>query len=245
MHEAGRARLGDPVAGVAGLVVLVRVVLVPVGVASSSTHHKSPAGVTLAGGCKGEATSHQQRGKVYASASGPEAPGATPSRPFHLARYGTIDWSGSTPVPFNDHTWWVHVDGFPALSGGSPNAAHATSASGVVDVGSFLPSWLGLTGLYYLNGQVSGAGDTCTGALYVSFTGDPATGVAMWAGIVLVLFGLALLLGSRPSWYAVFRVLPTGSVVATRIPAKKTTTPRGGGTDAPIPPSPGTEGEGS
>jgi hypothetical protein len=44
--------------------------------------------VTLAGVCKGAAT-HSQDGKLYASASGPEAPGATPSRPFHLARGGT------------------------------------------------------------------------------------------------------------------------------------------------------------
>ena len=49
---------------------------------------QEPCGVTLAGGCKGAAT-HSQDGKRYASASGPEAPGATPSRPFHLARGGT------------------------------------------------------------------------------------------------------------------------------------------------------------
>ena len=78
-------------------VVSVHVVSVPVGVASSSTYHKSPAGVTLAGGCKGAAT-HSQDGKRYASASGPEAPGATPSRPFHLARggLGVITCSGPT-----------------------------------------------------------------------------------------------------------------------------------------------------
>ncbi len=241
--------------------------MMPVGVAAGAKRPgPAPAGVTLTGGCRGQATSRQPKGKVSDTAIGPGAVGASPSHPFDVARGGTISWSGQTPVPFSDPTWWVHIDGLPALSGGSVNASHATSAAGVLDVGSYLPTWLGLTGRYYVNGQIGGVGGTCAGALYLSLTGDPATGIAMWAGIVFVLLGFALVLGARPNWYARFRVLPTGSVVATRVPPRPATTmptgsvvktrvvPKaptssssagGGATAAPTPPSPGTGGSGS
>ena len=217
---AGTLGAGTLVAGAAALVALAA----PVGLASAAAHQPTSVGVTLAGGCRGQVTSHQPKGKVLDTASGPEAPGATSADPLHVARGGTISWSGSTPVAFSDHTWWVHIDGFPALSGSSSNGSHATSASGILRIGSYLPSWLGLTGLYYVSGQISGAGGACTGAVYVSLTGDPATGLAMWAGIVFVLFGLALLAGARPSWLARFRVVPTGSVIATRPPRRPATT---------------------
>ena len=214
------APVGALVAGAAALLA----VAVPVGLASGATHRSRPVGVTLAGGCRGQATSHQPKGKVLDTASGPEAPGATSDVPFHVARGGTISWSGSTPVAFSDHTWWVHIDGFPALSGGSANGSRATSAAGILHVGSYLPSWLGLTGLYYVSGRISGVGGACTGAVYVSLSGDPATGLAMWAGIVFALLGLALVAGARPVWLARFRVVPTGSVITTRPPPRPATT---------------------
>ena len=207
-----RATLRVLAAGaVAGIVVLL-----PVGLASAKTKTtSSPVGVTFTGGCKGKGSALRSNGKLLDKATAPEAPGATTADPFKVARGGTVDWAGSTPVVFTDHSWFIHVDGFPISSGGSQNASHEKSASGVVKVSSYLPSWLGVTGVYYVNGEISGVGGTCTGAVFVEFTGDPATGLLMWVGIVFVLGGIALLLGSRPTWLTGLRAVPKVSAAPT------------------------------
>ena len=207
-----RAALGAAVALAAGPVIAAGLALAASGgIASAASTHAPAPGVTLDGGCRGSGSSHRQDGALLGEASAPEVPGATSSRPLRLVPGGTVSWAGSTPDVVTDGHWWLHVDGIPIRSGASPNAAHAQSTSGVVEVGSYLPSWLGLTGVYYVSGEVSGKGGACTGALYVALTGNPATGALLWAGIVLVLAGLALLVGVRPTWVAAYTAVPTGS----------------------------------
>ena len=208
-----RRRAARPAAA-AGVVAVV--LFVPVGVAAGAQHSSSPAGMTLSGGCRGQATSLRSDGAVLDEALAPRAPGAASSHALRVARTGRIAWSGSTPVAFTNERWWVRVDGFPVRSGGSANLSRSTSASGVLKLDASIPSWLGVTGLYDVSGEISGTQGRCSGAIFVQLTGDPATGVLLWAGIGFVLFGLALLMGARPSWAATLRVLPTGSVVKTR-----------------------------
>jgi hypothetical protein len=223
------------------------VVSLPIGLAAGANKPASaPVGVSFTGGCKGTGTAKNGDGKVLDKATAPEAPGATTADPFKIARGGTVDWAGSTPAVFTDHHWWVHVDGIPIRSGGSPNGSHEKNASGVVKVDSYLPSWLGVTGVYYVNGSISGLGGTCSGAAYVRLTGDPATGLLLWVGIVFVLGGLVLLLGARPNWLAVLTTVPkapsppsvTTPSAPTTAPGPPTTTSATGPTTA-TPPSTG------
>ena len=216
----GSAALAGSVARAAGLAIAAAlvaalaaglVIAAPGGIASAASTRVSAPGVTLDGGCRGSGSSHRQDGALLGEASAPEVPGATSSRPLRLVPGGTVSWAGSTPAVVTGGHWWLHVDGIPIRSGGSPNAAHVQSASGVVHVGSYVPVWLGLTGVYYVTGELSGKGGACTGALYVDLTGDPATGALLWAGIVLVLAGLALLVGVRPTWVSAYTAVPSGS----------------------------------
>jgi len=206
------------------------VVAVPVGLAAARTKTAPPpAGVTLTGGCRGELRAQRPNGKVLDEATAPEPLAASTADPLDVPRGGSVDWAGVTPPHLSATSWWVHVDGIPVGSGTISNPTHATSAAGVLKVDSFFPSWLGVTGTYYLNGEVSGSGASCTGAVYVRFTGDPATGLLLWAGIVLVLAGIALLFGSRPNWLTTMRSVPTTSVTSTWAPTTGT---------APLPPTP-------
>lgn len=157
-------------------------------------------GVTLSGsgGCSGSGTSYDSKGAVLDSASAPGGRGASASNPMAVDRDGTVRWHGSTATVITNHHWWVHVDGFPVKSGGSANASHSTSSSGVEHVSKYLPSWLGLTGTFYVNGQISGTGGACTGAMYVKINGDPAAGALVWIAIAL------LLLAGLTFFYAVW-----------------------------------------
>ncbi|HLX89390.1 MAG TPA: hypothetical protein VKR22_13160 [Acidimicrobiales bacterium] len=152
-------------------------------------------GVTLngSGGCQGGGTSIDGKGTTLDSATAPGGGGASASHPLVVERGGTVRWHGSTATVITNHHWWVHLDGFPVKSGGSANNSHATTKSGVEKAGKYLPSWLGLTGTFYVNGEISGTGGKCTGALYVKLNGDPAAGALFWVGIGFVLLsGLTL-----------------------------------------------------
>ena len=93
----------------------------------------------------------------------------------------------------------MHVDGIPVQSGGSSNDAHSTQSSGVKDIGHYLPSWVGLTGDFYVDGGISGTGGECTGAVYLHLDGNPATGVLLWVAVAFVLGGGALVYFALPS----------------------------------------------
>lgn len=159
MQAAGERRAGvlARVGVAAGLLVAL-----PAGLASATTKTTSPVGVTFTGGCKGwhcpqkgwqgprhRVRSRGLRGDLVAPVE------VDPRRDRRLV--------GVEAVAFADHTWWLHIDGFPALSGGSANASHEKSASGSVNVDADIPSWLGLTGEYYVNGQISGWGARAPG----------------------------------------------------------------------------------
>lgn len=163
----------------------------------------STVGVTLtgSGGCQGSGTSFDGGGRLLSVATAPGGGGASSSHALQIDRKGTVRWHGNTSTVITHHSWWVHVDGFPAKSGGSANNSHSTHASGVEHIRNYLPSWLGLTGTFYVNGKISGTGGQCTGAIYVTINGNPATGALLWIGIALILLAGLLL----------YLALPTGN----------------------------------
>jgi hypothetical protein len=161
----------------------------------------NPVGVTLSGtgGCLGAGTAYAGNGSLLDAATAPGGGGAASSRPLVVARDGTVRWHGSTSTVITNHHWSVDVDGIEVKSGGSANASRSTQASGVEHVSSYLPSWLGLTGVFYVNGQISGSGGACAGAVYVQINGDPATGALLWVGVLLVLVGGVVIFYGLPT----------------------------------------------
>ena len=166
-----------------------------------------PVGVTLtgSGGCQGAGTSVSGSGSLVDAARAPGGGGASTAHPLVVDQGGKVHWHGSTSAVITNHQWWVHVDGIPVKSGGSSNDGHSTHSSGVENVGHYIPSWLGLTGDFYVNGGISGTGGACTGAVDVHFNGDPATGVLFWVAVVFVLGGAALIYFGLPG-----RLAPPG-----------------------------------
>jgi hypothetical protein len=197
----------------------------------------SPVGVTLdgSGGCRGAGASYDGSGSLLDAATAPGGGGASSARPIIVARDGTVRWRGSTSSVITNHHWSVDVDGIEVKSGGSANGSHSTQASGVEHVSSYLPSWLGLTGVFYVNGQISGNGDACAGAVYVKINGDPATGAVMWIGIALVLIGAVVIFFGLPTLISAGSGAGT-STVPTAPPASPTT-PEPGPSAAEPPPS--------
>jgi len=189
MTTGKRLAVGTLVGGLALLATLPWSATAAAGPRATSA--STTAGVTLtgSGGCQGSGTSFNGSGGLLAVVSAPGGGGASSSRALQVDRNGTVRWHGSTSSVITHHSWWVHVDGFPAKSGGSANNSHSTHASGEEHVSNYLPSWLGLTGTFYVNGKISGTGGQCTGAMYVKINGDPATGALLWIGIALVLLG--------------------------------------------------------
>ncbi len=159
-----------------------------------------PVGVTLtgSGGCQGSGTSVSGSGALVDAARAPGGGGASTAHPVVVDQGGKVHWQGSTSAVITNHHWWVHVDGIPVQSGGSSNDSHSTHSSGVKDIGHYLPSWVGLTGDFYVNGGISGTGGECTGAVYLHLGGNPATGVLMWVAVAFVVGGGALIYFALP-----------------------------------------------
>lgn len=175
--------------------------------AEKAAQSTDPVGVTLSGsgGCQGAGTSVSGSGTLVDAAKAPGGGGASTAHPLVVDQGGKVHWHGSTATVITNHHWWVHVDGVPVKSGGSSNDSRSTTSGGIEDVGHYIPTWLGLTGDFYVNGGISGNGGACTGAVYLHLNGDPATGVLLWVAIAFVLGGGALIYFGLPG-----RLAPTG-----------------------------------
>lgn len=130
------------------------------------------------------------------------APDATQSDPFEVAWDGTVDWVGTTgSQAIMNHTWHVDVFLLPTpLRGGDPNTDGDPNGDGTVGVSANLP--FQVVGAFYVSGEISGTGGSCSGNGWMILPGNPIGTVPFWAGLILLLLGAAMLWGAwRGSWW--------------------------------------------
>jgi hypothetical protein len=182
--------------------------------AEKAAQSTDPVGATLtgSGGCEGTGVSTSGSGSLVDTARAPGGGGASTAHPLVVDQNGKVHWQGTSSTVITNHNWWVHVDGIPVQSGGSSNDSRSTHSSGVKDVGHYLPSWLGLTGDFYVNGGISGTGGACTGAVYVHLNGDPATGALFWVAVAFVVGGGVLIYFGLPGRRAAAGPAPAAPV---------------------------------
>lgn len=128
---------------------------------------------------------------------------STQTDPFIVDWDGTVDWNGTMgSLVIMNHNWNVDVFGIPTpLRGGDPNTAGNTTGSDTAGVSANAP--FRFTGLFYVSGQISGDGGSCSGSGWLRLRGDPVGTVPFFVGLALVLLGAALLaVGARGRWLA-------------------------------------------
>lgn len=118
---------------------------------------------------------------------------STQSDPFLADIDGTVAWAGTMGSQvIKDHHWSVSIFNIPTpLSGGDANEAGDVDGTGTVDVGANLP--FAVVGLFYVSGQMTGDGGSCTGSGWMRLRGNPFGTVGFWLFIVLIVLGTGLL----------------------------------------------------
>lgn len=145
-------------------------------------------------GCTGSADVIGGDGRTYHL----DAADATATVP----REGQASWRGALGTVTHDHHGEVRLEVGPFSHeigswGPSPNTANQSSASGEMDVPSFMADVP--TGRYKLSGTHSGAEGGCAGEVVVEVEGTPFSNVASVAGPVgTLLFGALLAFAARP-----------------------------------------------
>ena len=180
----------------------------------------APAGaIELEGGCKGSGASFSEDGDQLDEATAPSTDVGTEDNPFEVDYDGTVEWEGTTPEVFKDHTWHVDLFGVEVKDGGDENEGEKPGSSGTEIVEDYLP--FKVTGLYYVSGEITAAeGGSCSGNMYVELVGSPAGTIPWLAGIVFTGVGLALVFLSYPSGTAV-SIAPSSMPAGTMSPPSK------------------------
>lgn len=142
----------------------------------------------LDGGCQGSATSKDADGNELDTASAP-GPGATKDDPFLVDTDGTVDYEGTTPTVFHDHSWHIDISGATVESGGSKNGTNQAGTSGTLNVDDYIP--VNAVGLYKATGGISADEGSCSGSAWVKVVGSPVGTIGWIAGVVGVVFGAA------------------------------------------------------
>ena len=140
-------------------------------------------------------TSQDKSGAPLSSAAG-GAPDATQQNPFLVDWDGSVSYDGTTGTQvIKDNSWFVNVFHFPTpLRGGSPNGDGNQKGNGSVGVGANAP--FRVTGLYYVDGAISGTGGQCAGSGWFKLTGDPIGTIPFFVGLVLLIVGAVLVVGA-------------------------------------------------
>lgn len=167
--------------------------------------------------CTLTATSLDATGTPIATVEG-GANDATMTNPFHVVWDGTVAYEGSTaPATIKNYTW--HIDAFnipTQLKGSDPNTAGTQIGTGTVNVAGNAP--FRFTGLFYVNGAISGAGGNCEGNGWVQMDGDPVGTIpfyfAVGGGIIAILLLLLVALDGALT-AAVIGGLLAGASLAT------------------------------
>jgi hypothetical protein len=150
--------------------------------------------------CTLEITSLDIDGNVVDSASGGGAD-ATQDDPLIIDWDGDVLWSGTTGGQvIKNNSWHVDVFGFPTpLRGGDPNDAGTTDGVDRYDVSASAP--FRLTGLFFVSGEFTGEGGSCTGSGWFKIAGEPVGSVPFWLAIVLIVLGAILIaVAARGGW---------------------------------------------
>lgn len=158
------------------------------------------AAFELNGGCNVTLTSMDASGGVIDTASGPGG-GGTQADPFLIDWDGSISWqSNSGSQVFKEHGWQTYVFMIPTpVRGGHPNEGGSTTGSGTAGVGENAP--FRITGLYYVSGDINGAGGThCDGNGWFKLIGDPLGTVPFLIGLGFMVAGGVVVATARPSW---------------------------------------------
>jgi hypothetical protein len=134
-------------------------------------------------------------GPVDAAASGDQS--GSQSAPFKVDWDGQVGYQGSTTDIIKDYAYKVSVFGVPTpLQGKGDNSAENTDGNGSVSVSANSP--FRAAGLYYVTGEYTGTGGTCTGSGWFLLRGDPIGTVPWTGGVVLTILGaLGLVAGVR------------------------------------------------
>ncbi|MEN3273383.1 MAG: hypothetical protein V7636_2144, partial [Actinomycetota bacterium] len=104
---------------------------------------------TLNGGCQGSATSTDKNSQQLDTVSAPGA-GGTGAHPFVVDVKGDVQYEGTTPGVFHNHSWHIDVFGISVKTGGSANGTNKSSTSGTEQADDYLP--VNAVGLYYVSG---------------------------------------------------------------------------------------------
>jgi len=150
--------------------------------------------------CTLEITSLDIDGNVVDSASGGAAD-ATQNDPFIVDWDGDVLWSGTTgDQVIKNNSWHVDVFGFPTpLRGGDPNDAGETDGQDRYDVSASAP--FRLTGLFFVSGEMTGEGGSCTGSGWFKIPGEPVGTVPFFLAIALIILGAVLIaVAARGGW---------------------------------------------
>jgi hypothetical protein len=123
------------------------------------------------------------------------APDATQQDPFIVDWDGTVAYDGTTGSQVIKHnTWFVNVWHLPTpLRGGSPNDDGNQKGNGSVDVSANAP--FRMTGLYFVDGAISGEGGQCAGSGWFKIAGDPVGTIPFFVGLALLVVGALLAIG--------------------------------------------------
>lgn len=127
------------------------------------------------------------------------SPDSTQADPFKVAWDGTVSYDGTTSVVIKNYTYGIAVFGVPTpLQGSDPNDDEDTEGDGTVGVAENSTMPFKVTGLYFVSGNYSGEGGSCTGSGWFQLVGDPIGTIPWLLGVVLiVLGGLGLAAGVR------------------------------------------------
>ena len=150
--------------------------------------------------CQLEITSLDIDGIPVDSASGGAAD-ATQDDPFIVDWDGDVLWSGTTgDLVIKNNSWHVDVFGIPTpLRGGDANEAGETQGQDRYDVSASAP--FRLTGLFYVSGELSGEGGSCSGGGWFKIPGEPVGSVPFLLAIVLIVLGAILIaVAARGGW---------------------------------------------
>jgi hypothetical protein len=125
---------------------------------------------------------------------------ATQSDPFRVDWDGQVHWTGNTSATVLDNSWHVDVYMLPTpLRGGDPNDDRGKTGNGDITFAANSP--FRFTGLYYVSGQFSGDGGSCSGGGWVRLIGNPLATLPFWISLLITALGVVLLVaGLRGAW---------------------------------------------
>jgi hypothetical protein len=159
----------------------------------------APAGAFPLSGCTLNLTSQDASGATIATAVNGGAD-STQQNPFLVEWDGTVAWTGTMGSQvIRNHSWHIDVFYIPTpLRGGDPNEGGDTDGDGTVGVSENAP--FQLVGTFYVSGELTGEGGSCSGSGWMKLAGDPFGTVPFWIALALILVGIVLIaLGLRGS----------------------------------------------